>query len=128
MSTALTPVVRVIEQAHVEAYADASGDHNPVHVDPGFAAASPFGGTIAHGMLVLAMIGELMHNAHGERWLASGRLKVRFKAPTRPGDTVTAAGEESRRDGGVVEYGVRCTNQAGEVLIEGRATVADGVA
>lgn len=126
MSDALESVVRTIDQGRIDAYAAASGDHNPIHVDEQFAAASPFGGTIAHGMLVLAMLGELMHNAHGERWIGSGRLKARFKAPTRPGDTVTASGEQARRGDGVIEYNVRCTNQAGEVLIEGRATVADG--
>lgn len=126
VSAALEPVVRTIEQARIGAYAEASGDHNPIHVDPEFARATPFGGTIAHGMLVLALLGELMHNAHGERWLASGRLKVRFKAPTRPGDTVTASGEEAKRGDDVVEYNVRCANEDGDVLVEGRATVAGG--
>ena len=119
------PVVRTITQAQIDAYADASGDHNPIHVDPAFAAATPFAGTIAHGMLVLALVGEMMFGAFGERWLASGKLKVRFKAPTRPGDTVTASAEPLKRAGGVAEYAVQCASAAGEVVIEGRATVAD---
>ncbi|TAK65754.1 MAG: acyl dehydratase [Dehalococcoidia bacterium] len=125
MSTRPAPVVRTITQAQIDAYAEASGDHNPIHVDPAFAAATPFAGTIAHGMLVLALIGEMMFRAFGERWLASGKLKVRFKAPTRPGDTVTASAELLKRDGGVTEYAVQCANAASEVVIDGRATVTD---
>jgi len=124
MSTVVQPVVRTLTQDQLNAYADASGDHNPIHIDPQFAATTPFGGTIAHGMLVLALIGEMMHAAYGDAWLVSGKLKVRFKAPTRPGDTVTASAEPLKEAGGVREYAVQCVNQHGEVLIEGRATVA----
>ena len=119
----MTPVIRTVTQDQLHAYADASGDHNPIHVEEAFAAATPFGGTIAHGMLVLAMIGELMHDAHGEAWTRSGQMKVRFKAPTRPGDTVTASGEATKLAHGRQEYAVQCANQRGEVLIEGRASV-----
>jgi 3-hydroxybutyryl-CoA dehydratase len=126
MSIGVRPVVRTVTQERIGAYADASGDHNPIHVDPEFARATPFGGTIAHGMLVLALIGEMMRGAFGERWSASGRLKVRFKAPTRPGDTVTASASllKERDDG--AEYAVQCASASGEILIEGRATVQAG--
>ena len=123
MNQVPTPVEHIITQERIDAYAQASGDDNPIHVDPTFAASTPFQGTIAHGMLVLALIGEMMHAAHGEAWRTSGRLKVRFKAPTRPGDAVTASASELRRSGDSVEYAVQCANQQGEVLIEGRATV-----
>lgn len=126
MSAAVEPVVRTLTQPQLQAYADASGDHNPIHIDQKFAATTPFGGTIAHGMLVLFLIGEMMFAAHGERWLTTGRLKVRFKAPTRPGDTVTAAAEIAKQADGVTEYAIQCANQRGEVLIEGRATVTAG--
>ena len=53
-----------------------------------------------------------------------GKLKVRFKAPTRPGDTVTASAQLAKEADGVAEYAVQCANQRGEVLIEGRASVA----
>jgi len=124
MSIDVQPVVRTLTQDQLNAYADASGDHNPIHVDPQFAVATPFGGTIAHGMLVLAFIGEMMYAAHGGAWLASGKLRVRFKAPTRPGDTVTASADLSKQAAGTCEYAVQCANQHGDVLVEGRATVA----
>lgn len=118
------PVERTMTQAQIDAYAGASGDRNPIHVDSSFAATTPFGGTIAHGMLVLAVIGEMMHGAHGAAWVSGGRMKVRFKAPTRPGDTVTASATLAKQTAGAVEYAVQCANQRGEVLIEGRASVA----
>jgi acyl dehydratase len=115
----VAPVTREIPQSRIAAYADASGDHNPLHIDPQFAATTPFEGTIAHGMLVLAMIGEMMHASFGGEWLRQGRLKVRFKAPARPGDTVTASAAPGVTGG----YAVQCVNHRGEVLIEGRASV-----
>ncbi|MEX2246467.1 MAG: MaoC family dehydratase [Dehalococcoidia bacterium] len=123
MSVDVRPVRRTITQAQLGAYADASGDHNPIHIDEAFAAGTPFGGTIAHGMLVLALIGEMMFGAFGARWSASGRLKVRFKAPARPGDAITASAEVSGEAGGRLEYAVRCETVRGETLIEGRASV-----
>lgn len=118
------PITRTITQPQIDAYAGASGDHNPIHVDASFAATTPFGGTIAHGMLVMALIGEMMHGAHRAAWVSGGRVKVRFKAPTRPGDTVTASATLGRQTADAVEYAVQCANQTGEVLIEGRASVA----
>ncbi|MDP9238290.1 MAG: MaoC family dehydratase [Chloroflexota bacterium] len=124
MSAAVNPVERTLTQAQLDAYADASGDHNPIHIDPSFAATTPFGGTIAHGMLVLALIGEVMYATHGAAWSTRGKLKVRFKAPARPGDTVTASAEPTKQAEGSLDYAIQCVNQRGEVLIEGRAAVA----
>lgn len=124
--TRVEPVVRTLTQTRINAYAEASGDHNPIHVDDDFAKATPFGGTVAHGMLVLSLIGEMMYGAYGEVWARNGQLKVRFKAPTRPGDTVTASADDAKESAGALEHAVRCTNQDGDVLIEGRASVAVG--
>ena len=65
----VAPVTRALTQAMLNAYADASGDHNPIHIDEAFAKTTPMGGTIAHGMLVLSLISEMMTAAFGERWL-----------------------------------------------------------
>lgn len=75
-------------------------------------------------MLVLAIMSEMMTAAFGEAWLSSGTLDVRFRAPARPGDTVTAraravdGGKDGRR-----RYAVECVNQKDEVLIAGNAEV-----
>ncbi len=119
----LPEVVRSLTQETILRYADASGDHNPLHVDPAFASGTRFGGTIAHGMLLLAYVSEMLTAGCGEAWLSGGRLKARFRAPARPGDTVTARGSLVRSGDGCAVYGVECQNQAGELLVSGEAEV-----
>jgi acyl dehydratase len=82
----IAPVSRTLSQEQLHAYADAAGDHNPIHVDPDYARGTPFGGTIAHGMLVLAMIGEMMHDALGAAWIeraTPSRPRRRLPTTTR---------------------------------------------
>ena len=126
----VAPVVKTISQEQIDRYADASGDHNPIHVDEAFARTTPFEGTIAHGMLVLASISEMMAAAFGEAWLTRGRLRVRFRAPARPDDTITATAEAlSSSDASprksMLRYAVECRNQRDELLIGGTAEVPE---
>jgi 3-hydroxybutyryl-CoA dehydratase len=120
----LTPVVKEITQEKVNRYAQAGGDGNPLHTDPEFAARTMFKGTIAHGMLLLAYLSEMMTAAFGRAWLSGGRFKVRFKAPARPGDTVSATGRVVRAQGGRSVCAVECRNQRDELLVSGEAEVA----
>lgn len=120
----VVPVTRALTQAMIDAYAQASGDYNPIHIDPDFARTTPMGGTIAHGMLVLSFISEMMTAAFGELWLRGGTLDVRFRAPARPGDTVTARARPQEGKDGHRRYAVECVSQSGEVLISGTAEVA----
>jgi 3-hydroxybutyryl-CoA dehydratase len=115
--------VRELTQSMIDAYAEASGDHNPIHVDPEFAKATPMGGTIAHGMLVLALISEMMTASFSAAWLSTGTLDVRFRAPARPGDKLTARAKAPSVDGQRLRYAVECVNQQDEVLISGTAEV-----
>jgi len=128
------PLSRRVTQEGIRRYAEASGDYNPIHVDEEYARATPFGSTIAHGMLVLAYVSEMMAAAFGRDWLAGGRLKARFRAPARPGDTLTVRAEprrarlpdgQARQINGerVFEYGIECSNQRGEALVSGTAEV-----
>ncbi len=121
---AVAPVVKTISQEQIARYADASGDHNPIHVDEAFARTTPFEGTIAHGMLVLAYLSEMLTAALGQRWLDFGRLKIRFRAPARPGDTITSTGTVTRVEGKHVYCKIESKNQTGEVLISGQAEVS----
>ena len=121
----VAPVVKRLSQEQIGRYADAAGDHNPIHVDEAFARTTPFGGTIAHGMLVLASISEMMAAAFGEAWLTSGKLRVRLRAPARPGDTITARARPQRaRSEHALTYAIECRNQQDELLISGTAEVA----
>ena len=128
----LPTVEKLIEQDLIEAYAKASGDFNPIHVDHEYAAGSQFGGTIAHGMIIAASISEMMTMAFPEDWPTSGRLKIRFRAPVHPGDTVTAFGQVKgvRRleDGRQVICRVGVRGRDGEMAITGDATVTIPVA
>ena len=118
------PVTRLLDQARVDAYAEAAGDHNPIHIDAEFAASTAFGQRIAHGMLVLALVSEAMTAAFGMRWATSGALKVRWRAPAVQPVTVTARATLRSSQGGVATYEVTCESEDGTVLLAGTASVA----
>jgi acyl dehydratase len=82
---------RRVAQEDVRAYADASGDHNPLHQDEAVARAAGFGGVIAHGMFTM---GHLVSAILG--WAGDGaflsRIRVQFRAPVFVGETIVAGG------------------------------------
>src|SRR5262245_7680069 len=117
----VAPVVRRLNQTMIDLYAAASGDSNPIHTNVEFAKTTPMGGTIAHGMLVMALLSEMMTGAFGTDWLTNGTLDVRFRSPARPGDEVTASAAFVKEDAGRLRYSVECRNDKDEVLITGTA-------
>jgi len=121
------PVVKHIIQENISLYAEASGDFNPIHIDESFAAKTPIGGTIAHGMLNLAYVSEMMTSAFGQNWLSEGKLRAKFKEPARPGDTLTINGKiiclEQRDDVSYANCSFECLNQKGEMIVTGETTV-----
>ena len=123
----LNSVVKHITQEKIDLYAEASGDFNPIHVDESFAATTPLGGTIAHGMLNLAYVSEMMTSAFGRNWLTEGKLRAKFKEPARPGDTLTITGKinciEQKSDVSYANCGFECRNQRGETIVTGEAIV-----
>ena len=92
----LPTVRRTITRAAIDAYRAVSGDHNPLHYDDRFAAATRFGGVIAHGMLTLSLASELMAAAYGADWLSAGSLRARFRGAAYPGDALEAVGAVSQ--------------------------------
>ena len=126
----LPTVQKKVTQEQIEAYAEASGDFNPIHIDREFAAGSHFGGTVAHGMMIAAFVSEMMTAAFGADWLRSGKLKLRFRAPVLSGDTVTAFGavKRVRETAGVTEVacsvGVRRQNDEAAITGDAAVTVA----
>jgi acyl dehydratase len=83
-----------ITQQDVNLFADATGDHQWIHVDPDRAAAGPFGTTIAHGFMTLALLPRLMHEIYtvdGIKLAVNyGLNKVRFPSPVPVGSKVRA--------------------------------------
>ncbi len=95
-NTALV-LTRTVTQERIAAYAEASGDHNPIHLDAEFAAATQFGGTIAHGMILFGYMSDALSQVYGVAWATSGRMRGRFRAPARPGDVIEVSMEERTR-------------------------------
>jgi acyl dehydratase len=83
-----------IDQQRVNAFADATEDHQWIHLDPQRAAAGPFGTTIAHGFFTLSLLPHLtdqIYRVEGTTLMINyGLNKVRFPAPVRVGSTVWA--------------------------------------
>ncbi len=122
LTSGLAAISKEIKQENLNAYAKASGDDNPLHLDPEFAAKTQFGGIIAHGMLTLAFVSEMMAAAHGRDWLESGGLRVRFKGAAFVGDRVDVWGNLTKDDGRTRSYSVGIINCAsGQELIAGTA-------
>ena len=123
----LPPLTRDITQQDINLYASASLDFNPIHIDEEFAKKTPLGGTIAHGMLVLAYISHMMTVNFGRAWLNGGYLNARFKTPARPGDRLTVSGSVRRLEKTdsrlLVKCEVLCRNQNGETIISAEAAV-----
>ena len=88
---------REMTQERVNAFADATDDHQFIHVDPVRAAQTPFGGTIAHGFLTLSMLApatqQLLTVSDAGMTVNYGLDKVRFPAPLRVGAHFRAVGE-----------------------------------
>ncbi|MEU7906236.1 MaoC family dehydratase [Actinoplanes sp. NPDC049118] len=86
-----------VTQRQIDTFAEATGDHQWIHVDPAKAAAGPFGGTIAHGYLTLSLVPMLVwqvFTVEGVRMGVNyGADKVRFPSPV-PVDTQVRAGVE----------------------------------
>ena len=87
---------RAVTQDRVNAYADASGDHNPIHLDEEFASTTRFGQRIAHGMLSLAFVWEMVSVNYPDTWHQGATVKTRFTSPVVPGEKVVVGGSVKR--------------------------------
>lgn len=109
-----------VSEATIDAYADLSGDHNPIHEDEDYAAETRFGGRIAHGMLAAAPISAAVASLPGDIVYCSQDLT--FEHPTFPGDTVTARAEVVEALGGD-RLRVETTATTDETVVSGEAVV-----
>ena len=118
-------ITRQITATDIEAFAEVTGDHNPIHLDDEFAKATRFGRRIAHGMLTASLISSVLANKlPGEGSVYLGQ-SLQFVAPVFPGDEVTArvTVKEVRDDKPIVKLETICVNQRDETVIRGEATV-----
>jgi acyl dehydratase len=118
-------ITRTIEDATIRSFAEVTGDRNPVHLDEAYASETAFRGRIAHGMLVASLISEVL----GTKLPGPGTIylgqHLKFHAPVRPGDEVTARVEVVAlvAERGRITMSTTVTNQRGEVVISGEASL-----
>ncbi len=119
-------LTKTVTQPQIDAYAQVSGDHNPIHTSAEVARSVGLDGTIAHGMLSMAFAGQLLTD-----WLAAqearggfvSRLRVRFQGMVRPGDTLSVHGALGEREGDTQRVNVWIDNQHGERVVTGDGDV-----
>ena len=115
-----------VQRIDLVRYAGASGDFNPIHTVESFAREQGLGDVIAHGMLTMAYVGQLLTDFAGPG--AFGRdFSVRFRAMVRPGDEIVCRGAvtEVTADaaGATAACSVSAVNQNGETVVRGTAAL-----
>ncbi len=115
---------RTLTDADVVLYAGITGDNNPIHLNADYAASTRFGGRICHGMMTAGFISTVL----GTELPGVGTIyvsqQVRFKAPVRVGDTLSAVVTITALD--PVKHRVTFQTQclvAGQVVVDGEAVV-----
>jgi len=117
-------LTRVASAAVVDAFAEISGDDNPIHLDDAYAKTTSFGGRIAHGMLAAAYVSAVL----GTKLPGPGAIylnqSLRFRRPVRLGDEVTARVTVTTLDAqrGQVTLSTVCT-VGGKTVVDGEAVV-----
>ena len=117
-------LARTVTGGDLDAFAAVTGDDNPVHLDEALAAATPFGGRIAHGMLSAGYISAVI----GTKLPGPGAIYVsqslRFRRPVKIGDTVLARAEITAIDADRARVTLKTTCLvAGKAVVEGEAEV-----
>jgi len=116
-------ISKTITESDIELFARATGDFNPVHLDQAYAEKTSFKGRIAHGLLSVGLLSTILGNTlpgHGTIYLSQ---EVKFLAPVRIGDTITAKVEviELVPEKNRAKFRTTCTNQDGKEVVEGIA-------
>lgn len=116
---------RKVTDKDIRAFAEVTGDHNPVHLDEAFAQKTRFGHRIAHGMLGASLVSAVLGTqlpGEGSIYLSQS---LQFLGPVYIDDTVTArvTVQKVREEKSIVTLETVCENQRGETLIRGEAVV-----
>jgi len=126
LTAELEPFSWQVTRDQIRAYAEASGDHNPIHLDDEAARAAGLPGVIPHGMLGMAQLANFVVAYAGDHRRLR-RLRCRFSGMVLPGDTITFTGHVAAEEGGLVRLELAAENQKGEkVLTKGLAELEAG--
>jgi acyl dehydratase len=112
----LEPYSWQVTRDQIRAYAEASGDHNPIHLDDDAARAAGLPGVIAHGMLGMAQLANFVVAYAGDHRRLR-RLRCRFSGMVLPGDTITFSGRVAGEEDGLVRLELNAENQKGERVL-----------
>jgi 3-hydroxybutyryl-CoA dehydratase len=118
-------ISQTITETVINDFAKATGDFNPIHLDQTYAEKTRFKGRIAHGALSMGYISSVLANllpGPGSIYLSQ---EVKFLAPVRIGDIITARVEvlELIPEKNRVKFKTTCVNQDGEVVVDGTAWI-----
>src|SRR4030043_1566081 len=116
-------ISETITESDIELFARPTGDFNPVHLDQVYAEKTMFKGRIAHGLFSVGLLSSILGNilpGHGTIYLSQ---EVKFLAPVRIGDTITARVEviELIPEKNRAKFRTTCTNQDGKLVVGGIA-------
>ena len=116
-------ISKTITEGDIELFARATGDFNPVHLDAAYAEKTMFKGRIAHGLLSVGFFSTILGNilpGHGTIYLSQ---EVKFLAPVRIGDTITAKVDllELIPEKNRAKFRTNCMNQDGKLVVDGIA-------
>jgi acyl dehydratase len=114
---------RQVTAADIERFTEISGDRNPIHYDEAAAATTRLGGIVVQGGVTTALLNALAAEDLPGPGTVFLELNLRFLAPVRPGDEITAEGVVTavRADKPVTELDVAVTRDDGVRAVEGRA-------
>ncbi len=112
-----------ITREQLRAYAEASGDPNPIHLDDAVARKAGLPGIIAHGMLIAAFVAERARRVAGPEWRMA-KLQTRFKGMTALGDVISVGGVVKNASSNSVELELEAKDQAGAVKVSAVASFA----
>ncbi len=117
---------KTITEYDVYTYAGVTGDFNPAHVNQVYAEQTFFKGRIAHGMLTAGLISTIMGTLLPGPGAIYMKQDLKFTAPVRFGDTITARAEviEMDTEKNRVRLSTVCTNQEGVKVIDGEALIS----
>ena len=116
-------ISKTVTESDIELFARATGDFNPVHLDQAYAEKTIFKGRIAHGLLSVGLLSSILGNilpGHGTIYLSH---EIKFLAPVRIGDTITAKVEviELVPEKNRAKFRTTCMNQDGKIVLDGIA-------